>query len=513
MNLDELRDLVDARLEGTISPEGRARLEALLRDDPAAQEWLLSYSDLHACLQWERRDVAATRRPAPLRRWFAAAAAAAIVIAALIAVGRSRETARLVRTVDAEWERPPASSSLLPGSYVLRRGLAEITFDPGVALLVEGPAEFELRNSRRVVVRRGKTLCRVSPQGIGFVLETPKAEVLDLGTEFGVAVSDDGRTDLQVNEGEVLATLKGGTQQRLLGGQAVRLEISSREVPFQPDRFVRFLPGPEDPSGRGTWPYNAPRFDAVHVLPAPHGVVIDGDLSDWDLSGRFETSCDPPFEAYALQGAMMYDDRFLYVAARVADPFPMRSQISPAIESDVYGRGGSVALRIGSDRKMGWPLRGLAEDARQGRAMTEEDVSDKLSFLVLWYYAPENRACIFIRHGMDFHGVRVNPPGYQGAFRRLPEGNGYTMEYAIPWALLHADDDPPRAGDVLGATWLVHWSDSAGKTWKGQLIDVVNPAEKGWNFHNAGTWGRAIYEATGPLPPGAVQPLRPSPRK
>ena len=503
---DELRDLVDARLEGTLTPEGRARLEELLRNDPAAQDWVVTYTDLHASLQWERRDAIPPRRRHWARPWIAAASAATILIGLVLAVGRSGEGARLARTVDAEWVRAPESAALPPGLYLLRRGIAELAFDPGVVVLLEGPAEIEIRSGRRAAVRRGKALCRVAPSGAGFVLETPRGEVLDLGTEFGVAVSDDGRTDLQVHEGEVIATLEGGSKQRLLGGQAVRLETAAREVPFQPDRFVRVLPGPEDPSGRGSRPYNAPRFDEVHLVPALPGVVIDGDLSDWDLSGRFKTACDPPFESYALEGAMMYDDRFLYVGARVADPFPMRSRISPAIESDIYGRGGSVALRIAADRRMGWPARGLAEDARKGRPATPEDVSDKLSFVVLWYYAPEDRACIFLRHGMDFHGVRVNPPGYRGAFRRLPSGEGYTMEYAIPWSLLHADDDPPRAGDILGATWLVHWSDPAGKTWKGQLIDGVNPAEHGWNFHNAATWGRAIYHPSGPLAPGTVRP-------
>lgn len=496
MNADEIRDLADSRLEGTITSEGRARLESLLRNDPEAQAFYLSYVDLHASLQWERRDAVLPRRRTPSRRWIAGAAAAAVLLAGLVAIVVLRDgaAARLGRTVDAVWESTPPSAELHPGGYALLRGLAELQFAGGVVLVVEGPASIRVLGPRRAAVRRGKALCRVPPAGVGFVLETPKGDVVDLGTEFGVAVADDGKTDLQVNEGEVLAEIKSGASQRLLGGQALRMDAgASREVPFQPDRFVRFLPGPEDPTGRGTWPYNAPRLDEVQILPARREVVVDGDLSDWDLSGRFDTACDPPFEAYALQGAMMYDGKFLYVGARVADPYPMRSQISPAIKSDIYGRGGSIALRIATDRKMGWPVRGLQEDLRKGKPATPEDVSDKLTFAVLWYYAPEDKACIFLRHGMDFHGVRVNPPGYRGAFRRLPEGGGYTMEYAISWELLHAADDPPRAGDVLGATWLVHWSDAAGKNWKGQLIDVVNPNQKGWNFHNAGTWGRAVY--------------------
>ena len=94
---------------------------------------------------------------------------------------------------------------------------------------------------------------------------------------------------------------------------------------------------------------------------------------------------------------------------------------------------------------------------------------------------------------MDLHGVQVNPTGYQGVYRKDADGRGYTLEYTIPWQLLHAAEDPPRAGDELAAMWLVHWSDPAGRNWQGQLIDVMKPNAPGWNFLRAATWGKAIY--------------------
>jgi len=71
---------------------------------------------------------------------------------------------------------------------------------------------------------------------------------------------------------------------------------------------------------------------------------------------------------------------------------------------------------------------------------------------------------------MDLHGLKVNPPGYQGAYRKDADGRGYTLEYSIPWSLLNAADDPPRAGDELAAMWLVHSGDPAGLKWQGQMI-------------------------------------------
>jgi len=128
-----------------------------------------------------------------------------------------------------------------------------------------------------------------------------------------------------------------------------------------------------------------------------------------------------------------------------------------------------------------------------GRPASPADLSDKLSFVVLWFCEPEQKACIHLRHGMDLHGVQVNPTGYQGVYRKDADGRGYTLEYTIPWQLLNAADDPPRAGDELAAMWLVHWSDPAGRNWQGQLIDMMKPNEPGWNFLRAATWGKAIY--------------------
>ncbi len=156
---------------------------------------------------------------------------------------------------------------------------------------------------------------------------------------------------------------------------------------------------------------------------------------------------------------------------------------------------------------MGWPVRGLQADVLMGRPPSADDRSDKLTFITIWYYEPEKKPCLHLRYGMDNHATAINPPGYRGAFRKDADGQGYSFEYFISWDLLHAAEDPPQAGDVLGAMWLVHWSDARGETWQGQLIDVANPAVQDWSFYNAGTWGKAVYHATGALPPGVLRKL------
>ncbi len=147
----------------------------------------------------------------------------------------------------------------------------------------------------------------------------------------------------------------------------------------------------------------------------------------------------------------------------------------------------AVAFGIATDQQAGWPLRAVAEVERQGRPSSLADLSDKLSFVVLWFCELEQKAGLHLRHAMDLHGLKVNPPSYQGAYRSDADGRGYTLEYAIAWHSLNAANDPPRAGDELAAMWLVHWSDLAGRKWQGQLIDVMQPNEPGWNFLRAAT--------------------------
>jgi hypothetical protein len=95
---------------------------------------------------------------------------------------------------------------------------------------------------------------------------------------------------------------------------------------------------------------------------------------------------------------------------------------------------------------------------------------------------------------MGFDRDRVNPPGFRGAIKA--DGAGYVAEYAVPWDLLAAGANPPRAGDVLAATWTLNASDESGRKPLGQLVEVLNPArpETRWSFMRASDWGRAVYK-------------------
>ncbi|MEX0867256.1 MAG: hypothetical protein WD030_07850 [Pirellulales bacterium] len=553
----QVRKLADAVAYGTASAEETARLSQLLLDDPQAQDLYLEYVDLHAVLCWEFRGAETKPRPAsapasepqrmtipPARRlhflWglslFSIASMVAVAVGAAWFLRHARPAdsrqdqfatfCQLTQTVGERWNAASlvqAGDRLGSRRLTLEAGMAELIFDNGVRAVLAGPAELELVDSMKAYLHSGRVVFRVPPPAIGFVCETADANVMDLGTEFGVHAEELVGTELQVFEGEVVANGKSDEAEetpgrRLEAGQAVLFARGDgahpQEISFWPERFVRYLPDPNDPEfpndpgRRKVQPYNLADYDAIHIVPATGTVKIDGSLDDWDLSGQFASHCEPPYDAfYHLRGAMMYDQQYLYIGAEVGDPFPMRSVVSPREGRELYGNGGGLAFRISTDRAMGWPVRGEGAGTEYRRDLVAEDYNNKLAFLMLWFYEPEDVACLNIRYGMDRHGTVVNPPGYRGAFRKHPDGWGYTVEYAIPWSLLNAADDPPRADDVLGCTWLVHWAGPEGRNWRGQLIDGVNPLETGWNFQRAATWGKAIYHEQGDLPPGTVVPL------
>jgi hypothetical protein len=117
--------------------------------------------------------------------------------------------ARLSRLTDCRWSEqssPPHSEQLVVGQELeLVSGRAELRFASGAQVIVQGPARLELESENGAVLHAGIATVRVPPQAIGFTLWSPTMAVVDLGTEFGMRVSDHGTTDLQVFEGEVEA--------------------------------------------------------------------------------------------------------------------------------------------------------------------------------------------------------------------------------------------------------------------------------------------------------------------
>ncbi len=258
----EFDDAVAAVCHGQASDEQASALVALLRSDLQARDAYLHQVALHAHLastpdlfagsapepipmtpasDWTESSTAAAtgHAPAPSRwsgwtRNLALAAGIAILLAAAWWAGSSslrnrrgetsRAVAMLNRTVHARWDRqeqiPKLGGPLEPGLLRLESGLAQIVFYNGARVAIEGPAELRLVSSTEAVCTRGTLTAEVPPQARGFRIVSPRLDVTDLGTSFGLRVEGQ-RSELHVFQGEVeIRTGAGTAQQSLLEGKA-----------------------------------------------------------------------------------------------------------------------------------------------------------------------------------------------------------------------------------------------------------------------------------------------------
>lgn len=134
-----------------------------------------------------------------------------------------RIVAHITALHDARWRdarRPPDPRLGIPRGTTLDlvAGYAELTFASGARVIMNGPAILTVQDSTAVHVHRGSVSARYEqadskaaepdtdagePVDPLFVVHTPSASVIDLGTEFGVRVADDGTSDVLVYAGLV----------------------------------------------------------------------------------------------------------------------------------------------------------------------------------------------------------------------------------------------------------------------------------------------------------------------
>jgi Concanavalin A-like lectin/glucanases superfamily len=248
------------------------------------------------------------RRRAPRRAWWALAATAALVAAVvLVARGRPRpgpaaepaETpvaasrpggpgsagiALLVRLDAATWRpsgRPgPVEGTLLSaGRLRLESGRATLSFFSGVTLTLEGPADIDLVASDWIFCRQGKLRTTVPPGAKGFVVASKGTAVVDLGTDFALNVTAEGKSQLMVFEGMAEAALLDveGTPKRtqlVEGSQSFDIDPAAGRITASSTRADVFVSIP------------APATSSLVLDPAYPAAVLDSrPRSYW----RFES--------------------------------------------------------------------------------------------------------------------------------------------------------------------------------------------------------------------------------
>jgi hypothetical protein len=280
----ELHGLLDALCEETITADQMRRLEEILLRRPEAEAYYVQYMSLYADLARQFAAAAPAQgltlagpgsagtvptvpaaRPSRRRAWAvvagtiaAAGIAAALFLAlspktpmrlkierpALGAEALDNTVAVLLQTHEAEWEegdlRP--GTALPPGRLRLKSGVAQIEFYCGATVILQGPADFKVISRTEAYCARGSLRATVPPQAQGFTVGSPKLDLVDRGTEFGLRVGADERTEVHVFQGQV--DLYDGPRtaaplKELTTGKGVRVDGPGelRPIPTDPEGF------------------------------------------------------------------------------------------------------------------------------------------------------------------------------------------------------------------------------------------------------------------------------------
>ena len=263
--LSETRELLDLDADQGLDPGQAARLAELLTEHPEALDLYIEYTDQAAALQktsGQNLSIGESlvhnieqgldaqeshpRQPPNWKPWLAAASLALVTgilfkwnkPAAHTPTPTAITTATLARAVNAHWTlgndpdapaiRLKSGDKLPAGRIHLAAGMAQVTFDSGTSLVLEAPAEFEVRGDNEGFLHQGRATARVPEGAQGFVLDTPALHVVDLGTEFALSASASGMTDVMVIEGEIEVNLPSAPLDaipiRLLENHALRAD-------------------------------------------------------------------------------------------------------------------------------------------------------------------------------------------------------------------------------------------------------------------------------------------------
>ncbi|MEJ6579710.1 MAG: FecR domain-containing protein [Akkermansiaceae bacterium] len=271
----EFDQVVAAICHGTVTDEGAGAMNVLLRSDPRARDEYLFRLELHARLasdpdllavpdegdkgisqlSHEKTSgkrvlvggllaVAACFVIATLGMWWTPSSGQEEPQAGSPPEMTSKAVAMLNQVYEAEWsaggDHPLVGGPLEPGWLYLKSGLAEIVFYSGARIVIQGPADVELISQNQASCPRGQLLAEVPPQARGFRVDTPRVDLTDHGTSFGLIVTEN-ESEVHVFEGMVsLDRAKDGLPIYLKEGEGMVVEgtLSPREIPASQTVFT-----------------------------------------------------------------------------------------------------------------------------------------------------------------------------------------------------------------------------------------------------------------------------------
>lgn len=217
-------EILDAIHDERITPDQLADLEKRMLQDGELRKHYIRQMHLHASLHDHASVLEgspAIDRIDPLHKFLYRGAIAAMVVLSIWIVRylssprlSPQAVASVVDLSSVQWGGDGGSHRIGSGfdagqHLVLDGGCVEMLFSSGCRAIVEGPADFTFVSGKELDLNRGKISATM--HGGGFAVNTPTGIVTDLGTQFGVAVAEDGSTEVDVFVGSVAAASRSVT--------------------------------------------------------------------------------------------------------------------------------------------------------------------------------------------------------------------------------------------------------------------------------------------------------------
>jgi len=334
----QLNELCNALVDGTLTETQKVRLTDWLMASEAARRYYIRTLGLSAslCSFASEMQVEAPDAPAPTKiirlgvgSWLSLLAAAACVVLAFwifsqrppreITAARVQPdeyVARITGAKACQWANGDPSAR--PGNFLrkgqrleLVRGLAEITFDSGAQVVLEGEASLDVNSAWDATLRRGTLKASVPTEAIGFRISNPAVEVVDLGTEFTMVADASGAADVFVLKGRVEASAREAADQRTI----VLHENQSRHFAAS---GISNVSGRKEKFARFTQPLTLDHFasatEYVHwSFDEASGDVLKADAFGRPLSAfdaRLEDVSDTVLESVRTEGRWQRALRF-----------------------------------------------------------------------------------------------------------------------------------------------------------------------------------------------------------
>ncbi|MFZ2657546.1 MAG: sugar-binding protein [Victivallales bacterium] len=239
--------------------------------------------------------------------------------------------------------------------------------------------------------------------------------------------------------------------------------------------------------------------EGILVLPASGPVKVDGDLSDWDLSGKIQIFAEYTLrDRFSAEAAAMWDKDAIYVCVRWRDPNPMNSSVDPKLNPGDGWKADALQLRVQTTDQSSWITTWFFSDRG-------EPVLD----LTKWKNKSNSRDGTEGRLFIGENGKTNLGEGIELAYKKDADGKGFVQELRMPWSHIHRNLPEIKPGYKLRIGMEFIWADPTGRGWPvHRYADNMQPGKTSREFFwtAVDNWGNAELVDKGNVTPRKYAP-------